>query len=144
MCWLADLAGDHLRSHPVVAGLHPRWSGRCFRRRRGHAAGIRDRSRQRVGGAWVAMAIVARVQLRSVATRVSLSESAIVFEGRNVIGRVPVSRVVAFQWQRMDVQRLAPASFLTADSGRIKVAPRMDGLFELLIAVRDANPEFVV
>jgi len=52
--------------------------------------------------------------------------------------------VLAIQRSRLDMSRMRPLLVRTSSSGVVKVNPRLIGLFDFLLALRQANPGVVV
>lgn len=82
--------------------------------------------------------------MRRIAYELRLDDGQVtfVFPGREL--RVPAGDVLAVQRSRLDTSRMRPLRVLTSSHGVLKVNPRLTGLFDFLLGLRQANPDVTV
>ena len=97
-----------------------------------------------IGGAWIATAGVGLWSSLRVAYELRLDEEQVIFAFPRRELRVPAGDVLAIQRSRLDMSRMRPLLVHTSSSGVVKVNPRLTGLFDFLLALRQANPGVVV
>jgi uncharacterized SAM-binding protein YcdF (DUF218 family) len=97
-----------------------------------------------IGAAWIAMAGGGLWFSRRIAYELRLDDEQVtfVFPGREL--RVPARDVLAFERSRTDMPRMRPLRVLTTSHGAVMVNARLIGLFDFLLALRQANPNVAV
>ena len=93
-----------------------------------------------IGAAWTAMGVTGLRSVRRIAygLRIDDGQVTLVFPGRELC--VPAGDILAIQRSRLDTSRIRPLRILTASHGVIKANPRLIGLFDFLLRLRQANP----
>lgn len=93
-----------------------------------------------IGAAWTAMGAAGLRYVRRTAYELRLDDRQItfVFPGRELC--VPAGDVLAVQRSRFDTSRMRPLRVLTSSHGVLKVNPRLTGLFDFLLGLRQASP----
>jgi hypothetical protein len=97
-----------------------------------------------IGGAWIVMAGSGLWFSLRVAYELRLDEEQVIFTFPRRELRVPAGDVLAVQRSRWDMSRMRPLLVLTSSSGVVRVNPRLIGLFDFLLALRQANPDVAV
>jgi hypothetical protein len=97
-----------------------------------------------IGGAWIAMAGGGLWFSLHVAYELRLDEGQVIFAFPRRELRVPAGDVLAIRRSRWDMSRMRPLLVLTTSSGVVRVNPRLIGLFDFLLALRQANPDVAV
>jgi hypothetical protein len=97
-----------------------------------------------IGGAWIAMAVGGLWFSLRTAYELRLEDEQVTFAFPRRELRVPVGDVLAIQRSRLDMSRMRPLLVLTRSSGVVRVNPRLIGLFDFLLALRQANPDVAV
>jgi hypothetical protein len=87
------------------------------------------------GGRWFSL---------RVAYELRLEEEQVTFAFPRRELRVPAGDVLAIRRSRLDMSRMRPLLVLTGSSGVVRVNPRLIGLFDFLLALRQANPDVAV
>ena len=97
-----------------------------------------------IGAAWIAIGAVGLRHERRTAHELRLDEGQVtfVFPGREL--RMPAGEVLAIRRGRHDPSRMRPLLVLTSSHGVIKISPRLTGLFDFLVGLRQANPHVAV
>ena len=96
-----------------------------------------------IGGAWTLIWAGSYWQTRRTAYCVTFRDSILSFSGRRMDRQIRCADVSEYRRTRSSAASFRPAVFLTKTGERIKVAGRMTGLFELLVAIRQDNESFV-
>jgi len=97
-----------------------------------------------IGGAWIAMAVGGLWFSLLIAYELRLEDEQVTFAFPRRELRVRAGDVLAIQRSRLDMSRMRPLLVLTSSSGVVRVNPRLIGLFDLLLALRQANPDVAV
>jgi hypothetical protein len=97
-----------------------------------------------IGGAWIAAAGGGLWFSQRVAYELRLDEGQVIFAFPRRELRVPAGDVLAIQRSRWDMSRMRPLLVLTSSFGVVRVNPRLIGLFDFLVALRQANPDVAV
>jgi hypothetical protein len=97
-----------------------------------------------IGGAWIAAAGGGLWFSLRVAYELRLDEGQVIFAFPRRELRVAAGDVLAIQRSRLDMSRMRPLLVLTSSSGVVRVNPRLIGLFDFLLALRQANPDVAV
>lgn len=96
------------------------------------------------GGSWAAVGGVALWRARHIAHELRFEDGQVtfVFAARELT--VPATDVVEVRYGRFDMNRMGVLLVRTLSQGTVKSVPRLDGLFDFLAAVRDANSQLAV
>ena len=93
-----------------------------------------------IGGGWTVMGAAGARQRHHVIRAVRLDDALVTFISPSEELRVPVSDILEIRRSRGDVNRFSPLRVNTASHGTIRISPRLEGLVELLVELRSANP----
>jgi len=94
-----------------------------------------------IGGLWCVMGILGLRQFRTLATFVTFDGKVIEFRWPERQLVVPVGDLVAVSRSRWDLQRVSWLKIETRSNGVVRLPPRLDNVIELLMALKEANPE---
>lgn len=93
-----------------------------------------------IGGGWTVMGAAGAAQRRRVFRSAEFVNGVLTFSSASDELRVPVEDILEIRRSRGDVNRLSPLQVRTRSHGTIRLSPRLDGLIELLVELRTANP----
>jgi len=98
-----------------------------------------------IGGGWLIIGLLGLRQGRRTARKVQLSEGVLSFTfPRHKTAVVPLSDVSLIRPGRGDINRMSQIVVEKKSGNIIRVAPRMQGLFDLLVEVRRLNPDIQI
>jgi hypothetical protein len=94
-----------------------------------------------IGGAWFLLGLAGIGQARGQVREIVVDGAHVVFRyrSRNVV--IPAQEITGIGWAWWDPNHMSSLRFRTHSRGVIKAPPRMQGLLELLIALRHVNPD---
>jgi hypothetical protein len=94
-----------------------------------------------IGGLWFIMGTLGLRQFRTLPTFVTFDGELIEFRWPERQLAVPVGDLVAVTRSRWDLQRVSWLKIETRSNGVVRLPPRLDNVIELLMALKEANPE---
>jgi hypothetical protein len=96
------------------------------------------------GGLWVLVGVLFWMTSSRTAHRVVLVGDMVTFTGPRLHRELSAAQLTGFRWQRRDPRRAGVAYFTTTDGDKIRVAARLNGLFDLLFALKQLNESFLL
>jgi len=93
-----------------------------------------------LGGIWTATGLGSLWMDRRTAKAVRLESRTVTFISPGLTLTIPVAEIIEVRRARGDINRLSPLKVTTRNHGRLAISPRLDGLSELLVQLRTANP----
>jgi hypothetical protein len=93
-----------------------------------------------IGGGWFIMGVLGLGGRRKVANTVQLEDDRITFIFPSRSFTVPVREITEICRPRYDINRMQWVEFQTLSNGKIRVSPRLRGMFDLIAELRTINP----
>ena len=93
-----------------------------------------------LGGIWTATGLGSLWMDRRTAKAVRLESGMVTFMSPGRTLTIPVAEIIEVRRTRGDINRLSSLKVTTRNHGRLAISPRLDGLSELLVQLRTANP----
>lgn len=92
-----------------------------------------------IGALWLVFGILGYRRFRRTATSLVVDGSRLELQCPGSRQDVPLGDLIEIRWTRLDYQHLQPLVAVTP-TAKYLIAPRMKGMFEVLVAVHEANP----
>jgi hypothetical protein len=93
-----------------------------------------------LGTAWTAIAIAGVTTTRRTFRAVRFDDGVVTFVSPGRSLSIPVAEIIEVRHARGDVNRVAPLKVITSSNGALRISPRLNGLIELLLELKTANP----
>jgi hypothetical protein len=93
-----------------------------------------------IGGWWIVFGSLALFQGRQTARELHLQHDVVTFVFSKKEMKVPVHAILEMRRTWGDINRFMPIKVRTTQGERLKVVPRMTGLFEFAVELRRLNP----
>jgi hypothetical protein len=97
-----------------------------------------------IGLLWIATGGIFVWQGRRFVKEIAVTGATVQFFSASGTTSVLASDVAEVRRSRFDQGRMGTITFLTASGEKLRAMPRFDGLFDVLVAVRQVNPGLVV
>jgi hypothetical protein len=97
-----------------------------------------------IGGAWFLMGLAGTWQRRRQVQEIVLAGEWVEFRSPVRCLTVPAAEIIEISSPWWDMQRMGYLRFRTRSNGVIKVAARLQGLFDFLVELRRVNPDVKV
>lgn len=93
-----------------------------------------------IGAIWTAMGLGGLRMNRRTFRAVRLKSGMVSFMSPGRALTIPVAEILEVRRARGDINRFSPLRVITRSHGTLAISPRLDGLIELLVELRAANP----
>jgi hypothetical protein len=93
-----------------------------------------------LGPGWLLVGLISVYQLRQQPREIVLDGACVEFRLPESRITIPAAEILEVSWPWWDPNRMGYLRFRTRSHGTIRTAPRLDGLGELLTALRAHNP----
>ena len=93
-----------------------------------------------IGGLWAVMGLGGLAMNRRTFRAVRLESGMVSFMSPGRALTMPVAEILEVRRARGDINRFSPLRVITRSHGTLAISPRLDGLIELLVELRAANP----
>lgn len=93
-----------------------------------------------IGGAWTVMGAAGAAQRRRVFTSAQFENGVLTLVSPSEEARVAADDILEIRRSRGDINRFSPLQVRTRSHGTMRLSPRLNGLIELLVDLRAANP----
>jgi hypothetical protein len=93
-----------------------------------------------IGALWTVMGLGGLRMNRRTFRAVRLESGIVTFLSPGRAVTIPVAEILEVRRARGDVNRFSPLRVITRGHGTLAMSPRLDGLIELLVELRSANP----
>ena len=93
-----------------------------------------------IGTAWTLIGLAGMRSSRRTYRAVRLDGGIVTFSSPSRVLTIPAAEIIEVRRARGDINRFAPLKVTTSSNGTLALSPRLNGLIELLVELRIANP----
>ena len=93
-----------------------------------------------IGSGWILVSVIFVWQGRNLVTEIVVSEGTVRLISASASIEVPAADITEISHARLDVNRMGVLTVKTTSNGRIRAAPRFEGLPQVLTELRRSNP----